>query len=260
MNSQEIKELLEQHPYYIFGTGYVAGMLHRALKKQGLLNNLLAFCRSEVSLGETFMGVRVVPAEIALKSEKVILLGIHDGGLPSVPHADQMLHVYPCLKDWLFGSPLQRHVVLKTEQIRKKQMKDQYWIAVRYAGIEGITENNVQKKEIYLKSISMHSSRETAEGRLKSLGKLLEDAKRNGLDPNRPIALDEQYRIIDGLHRIAVAAWLNISEVTVDVYPESDVFDELFGPKNRLGETFLRENNFSEWEIGYLKECKKKCG
>ncbi|MBR3151072.1 MAG: hypothetical protein IKG70_06730 [Lachnospiraceae bacterium] len=260
MNQQEMKELLKQHGYYVFGTGYVARMLYRALEKQGLLNNLQAFCRSRTMPGETFLGVPVISAEEAVQSGKPVLLGIHDGGSSTVPHADRMIRVYPYLKGWLFGEPPKRQQTINTEEIRQKQPEDQYWIAARYAGIEGIAENDPKKKEIYLRTMSMHCSKETAQRRLESLKLLMSEAEKNGLDPDRPIALDADLRIIDGLHRLAVAAWLNIEEIQADIYPVSDVFTELFGENNRLSEATLRKNGFSDAEIAYLRECKRKCG
>lgn len=260
MNQQEMKELLKQHGYYVFGTGYVARMLYRALQKQGLLNNLQAFCRSKTTSGETFLDVPVISAEEALRSGKPVLLGIHDGSSSTVPHADRMIRVYPYLKDWLFGEPLKREQTINIEEIRRKQPEDQYWIAARYAGIEGIAENDPKKKEIYLRAMSMHCSRETAQRRLELLKTLMSEAEKNGLDPGRPVILDAELRIIDGLHRLAVAAWLNIEKIQADIYPVSDVFTELFGENNRLSEVVLRKNGFTEPEIAYLKECKRKCG
>ena len=260
MNSEEIKELLKQQEYSIFGTGYVSRMLLRALKKQKLSDNLQTFCRSEVTPGETFQGYPVISAEKALQSGNPILLGIHDGGKGSVAGADKMIRVYPYLKDWLFGDPLQRQVILKTDEIRQRQPQDQYWIAARYAGIEGIAENDPEKKEIYLRAMSMHCSRETAEQRLRSLDALMKEAEKNGLDPERPVALDTDFRVIDGLHRLAVAAWLNNDEIHADIYPSDDVYLDLFGEKNRLSEAALRRNGFKETEIEYLRECRRKCG
>ena len=258
MNAKEMKELLLQNEFCIFGTGYTARMLVRALEKQEL-HGLRAFCRSEVQPGEMYHGLPVISVQEAVKSGRLILLGVHDGNLPDIPYADTMIRVYPYLKDWLFGEPLMRQTV-KTAEIRQKQPHDQYWIAVRYAGIAGIAEQNDSLRDLYVRAMSMHASKETAHRRLEKLQEMFKDMEQNGLDPAYPVALDENLRVIDGLHRLAAAAWLDIPEIQAEIYPISDIYEELFTEKNRLPEAFLRRNGFLVTEIAYLKECKKRCG
>lgn len=259
MNPNEILKMLQEQDYAVFGTGYVAGMLLKALEKQKALEHLRFFCRSEAKAGESFHTYPVLPLQEAESRGLPILLAVHDGNLASLPQSVRMIRVYPFLKDWLFGAPL-RQELLRTAQIRQRQPEDQYWIAVRYAGIAGIKENDPAKKELYVRTMALHSSRETAEKRLLALEKLLQEAEVHGLDPRRPLVLDEDLRVIDGLHRLAVAAWCTIPEVQTVIYPRSGIYEELFDERNRLPEHFLRAQGISEQEIAYLMECKKRCG
>ena len=87
---------------------------------------------------------------------------------------------------------------------------------------------------------------------------LAESIAEKGFREDRPVLTDERGRIIDGLHRIACAAYLHIRRIPAIVYPESPLYERLLGERNRLPENMLSEAGLSTAEILYLKDARNE--
>ena len=86
------------------------------------------------------------------------------------------------------------------------------------------------------------NAEKTAGRRLECLKRLLKSIKENGFDDSRPVLLDENGRVIDGLHRIAIARRIGTEAINTRIYKHSSIYDKLLGEKNRLTDRFLLEN------------------
>ena len=113
-------------------------------------------------------------------------------GLPSELR-QKGLRIYPWLHELLFGTQM-KQCVIRTEDLLARQSRDEYWLAVRMLGLEGICENNEEKKAVYRKAMSAHCSPETAARRLEELGALFQDISEKGIADQ--ILIDEEGREI----------------------------------------------------------------
>ena len=89
---------------------------------------------------------------------------------------------------------------------------------------------------------------------LQKMLELIRGFERTGYDPQYPILIDEQYRIIDGLHRIALCVWNDIEEIPCRIVKASKQYTYLLGERNYLPEDKLKEYGFTEEEIRKLQE------
>ena len=80
----------------------------------------------------------------------------------------------------------------------------------------------------------------------------------NGFDPERPILLDEDGRVIDGLHRIAAAALFGEEELHCRIFARSALYDRVLDARNFLTEEQLGSAGFTQEELCVLKEAQER--
>ncbi|MBQ3400808.1 MAG: glycosyltransferase [Lachnospiraceae bacterium] len=248
----------------IFGAGFVARMFLRALELHGLDGRIDHFEVSAAAPGQTFGGYEVrsfrpaeenVSAETESAEKPVLLcLAVHSSALPELEAAGvtsdpRAVFIYPFLYDLLYGPPLRTRVRIPLRDILAAVPADCFWIEAREAGLTGSEPG----ERIYRKALGAHCSPGTVEKRLAAARDLLRQIRENGFDPDRPVLLDEDLRIIDGLHRIAAARMTGEEALICDVYARSPLCDELLTDRNRLPETVLRSAGLTDGEVGYLK-------
>ena len=234
----ELLEQLKTNRILIFGTGFVAERFLSALISLGLSDRVDGFVVSERTETERFRGYPVFEWNGTLPDNTVLCLAVHDtvlAGLPSLLR-QRGLRIYPYLHELLFGTQTEQRSVT-TAQLLSWQNTDEYWLAVRMLGLEGICENSEEKKELYRKAMSAHCSPETAAGRLEKLELLFQDVCESGIKD--PILIDEEGRIIDGLHRLAISVYLGIKTIPCGIYQSTPLFETVFPENNRLPSRFL---------------------
>ena len=251
----------------VFGTGFVSRVFMKALESAGISGRVSLFLESELSGRESFMGRPVIPVgsfykDGGIHSDGKIFIAVHEVSLPEAEKAlkDNGLSgewVYPFLHELLFGPPLFERTEVKTEHIIAQQPRDEYWLAVRFSGLLAHCGEDEGGRKIYKKAMALSSSERTAEKRFARFGELINDIRINGFDPERPVVLDEDLRIIDGLHRIAVAAYLGTGTMQCRIFERSPIYEKVIDEKMRVSENILNSGVFTEWEIGKIKEYRK---
>lgn len=252
----EVFEKLKQYHLLIFGTGFVAEMFYRALVANKLEKQIQAFVVSEVK-EMSFHGVPVKKWDGSVPEQTLLCLAVHPALLGDFPFmkTENILQVYPILYDLLYGKPIASHELKAISELLNMQNKAEHWLAARMIGIEGIRKDDPEKQQLYQKLMSCHCSSHTAKRRFEDLKKLISSIEKNGITED--VLLDEDGRIIDGLHRIAVSVELGIDQVPCTVYKKSTLYDELLTEKNRLTTEYLKER-FTDREISILDETQKR--
>ena len=255
MNSNELIERIRTERTAVFGTGYVAGMLWKALEIHQAESCPDFFLVSKRT-GESFLGKPVRLLSETAADERLILIAVHEA---NYREADRILAeagwkkrvwIYPYLHELLFGPVLVRkHVSMK--DLLRAQDPEKYWLAVRMCGIEGY-------KDIYCKLMAEHASRRTAELRYETLQALKQNMTQRGFDENCPILIDEQYRIIDGLHRVALCRYFGLETIPAEIVRAGEIYEQLFGEENQLPPQILAEAELTEEEIEILKTIRKR--
>ena len=261
MTNRELETILKNEQFYIFGTGFVSEMLWRGIEQKGLEANVLGFLvsdpeRKAVFHGRPVLGLTDTNAEEGTK----IIVAVHETVYRDIDLGNKnVIWIYPYLYGFLYGNHTEEKLMTLNE-IRNNQPGGQYWIAARYAAIEGIEKGDAYLKNLYTRAMMIHSSKDTAEKRLVSFERILMNVRESGFDTSKAIDITDRFEVIDGLHRLAMAAYFNIEQINCRVYRHSDIYDKVLGPANRLPERILRENSFTEEDIAVLKAFKEICG
>ena len=253
----------------IFGTGYVARIFWRALQEKGLSGRVRSFAVSDgkqrSGQQRSFCGrpVRTV-AEFCSgaggpEKTETLCIAVHESILEEVQSTLKVrgltgVWVYPFLFDLLYGEPVCERTEIPVAEILEKQPGGQYWLAVRYAAVLSFMHGGPEGAELYRKAMSLFSTQDTAQKRLERFGRLINEIRADGFDPQKPVLLDEQFRIIDGLHRIALAAYLGRRTLSCRIYPASPLYEEVLDSRNFLTEEILKRPVFSEEDRSRLRE------
>ena len=252
-------KLLHNGKAAIYGTGYVAGLLWHALEKHDLTDRISCFAVSE-PVDSQFRGLPVITGEeLAEDSDLTVLLAVHKGIASEIETklGDRAIWVYPYLHEMIFGEPLQENIKIPCKILLQKQDRQNNWITLRYLAAKEYMENKQGPAEaIYIKCMSAHCSSLTARRRYALMQELAEDIKANGWNDSYPVLIDENGRVIDGLHRIACACAAGINTITCNVVAASDDFDIIFSETNCLPDNLLDRLGMTEEEKRMLDDAK----
>ena len=252
-----------QEPFYVFGTGYVAGVFMEALKLHGIEGRVKAFLVSDKGGRDTFMGRPVLAVRgLSGKAPDVpVCAAVHEAVLPEILKETQAagldtVWIYPELSQLLYGRPLHDRVMLPLDDILSRQSRQDYWIALRLLAARDLTSGAQESAgcSLYVRALSLFSSQASAEKRLEHFKELIASVREDGWDPAKPVLLDEDYRVIDGLHRIALAKLLGQENISCRIYRRSPVYDRVITERTRLHASVLEQAGLSQQEREQLQE------
>ena len=257
MKEREFRERLNDN-FIIFGSGFVAELFMKGLVRAGLEKNLRCVVETNPSEGKTFHGLPVMRYSQTDTCGMPVMVCVHDSLRDELElkRDDELIYVYPFIWDLIFDGYMSEEM-MSVETLIKRQNPEDNWIYVRYAAVIGIKEDRDDLKELYLKLLSLHCSSHTAKRRLLLLERLAESIEEEGFRKDCPVLIDEDFRIIDGLHRIASAAWFGVDMIPARIYRSSEMFEKTLSEKNRLTDSFLYKKGLDK-EKAILDEMKKE--
>ena len=269
MTVSELTGKLNSRKLVVYGTGFVSGMLMRALEARGLDENIAAFAVTDAGGAQhEYHGRRVLSFHEVKDDESLedalVLVAVHGavaGEIISLLEGSGMeyLEIYPYIPALLYGDPLDDDAVIYTADAIRNQDSSYLWLALRYAVLEKMgIEDSGAAESIYKKAIALHTSEKTAAARLERFRSLAESIKDDGYREDSKVFIDENGRIIDGLHRIAAAAYFGIEKLPARIYPASDMYDIVIGKENKMDEQTLREGGLTEEEVQIIKDAQKR--
>ena len=275
MDEWTVREFLEaahERGLVLYGTGYVANMLRQALEARGTWDCVRACLVTDVPpADETFHGVDVLQASVWAEQHQgdefgcgaerpLICLAVHRSIVDQIRmHIAELglgesVWVYPLIHELAFGAPLEQGSELSLADLLAAQPADWHWVAARacaFAGmlkdVEGATDEfagfddaDIQAlgESAYVKCMALHCGGQTARKRLGQARSLA--AAEHGTFNGEAILVDERLRIIDGLHRVALAWIRGEQRIRVDIYPTSDIYDSFFTERNKLTSAALK--------------------
>ena len=271
MKTEELLQQLGNKDIAIFGTGFVAEMFYTALERKGLASRMRFAVVTSAPEKIRFHGKPVLSIKEAKFSEDMLLcVAVHESAMHGLKGILQEVSItcvwiYPNLFDLLYGQPLQSAQSLLLRKLLSRQNRDEYWLAVRYAAIRDYLKKADAypiTSEMYRSALSLHCGYETAVLRNRQMEILAKSMAEEGFRQDSPVSVDKAGRIIDGLHRIACAAYLQIESVPVVIYPASPVYDRLLTDRNRLPEHVLKAAGFSDEAMTLLRQAQNEllCG
>lgn len=256
ISSEDLLELLKNTKAFIIGKGFVANMFDRALEKYALSGQIIQHVNSEEA-GTLFREGKLSP-------DTLCLIAVHESVLEEVLHCldrNSILNrfwIYPNIPELLYGEKVAEGKLISISDILHAQIPDYYWIEVRYAailGMDGICPNG---EKLYIKAMGLHCSQLTAEKRLKQLRNLKKSVSERGYQNDHPILVDENYQIIDGLHRFALCLYYGIDKIPCDIVKATaeneSIFRSTVGEENRLTHAVLQSPVFSDRDRELLED------
>ena len=270
----------------LFGTGYVAGLWARILRGRGLWDAVRCFTVSDAPAGTRFAGLPVYAwkdAPFRRTEGDLPLLGVavheslRDVLMPRLTeeYPGECVFLYPWLFEAAFGRPEREGEVSLTELLAAQPAENR-WITVRYnalrahraaredggparayaAALERFRPDHTGE-EIYLAVQGLFSGKATASKRLARFLDLAGRPDRAEILRANPILLDTENRVIDGLHRIALARCDGIRTLPCRVVPASERYGEFFPERNRATENARREAGLTRADgamLDFMKE------
>ena len=272
--AEQLYEQIRARGLILFGAGYVAGLWLRILRRDGLEDRLRCILVSAPK-ERSWNGLPVMTPEELTASlskngseEELPLLGIavHEVLRKEIlPRLEQsypgpVVFLYPFLQASAFGGEI-RWEWIPVARILQAQPRENRWITLRYgvlqADASGLPEQKQLAENIYLKMQSAFSSPETAARRLARFRDLAARSDAVDILQKEPILLQEDLQVIDGLHRLALAAFLGIPAIPCRIAAHSDLYDILFTGQNRGTPAARTAAGLTEAERRLLEEMKE---
>lgn len=256
-------EHIKKSNVVIYGSGYLAEAFLKILRVHSLENRVIGVvstCGSQAS----FLGYRVEKFdEFDVPNGAIVCVCMHEmykkEVVVSIEKRNLQYHWFHTntLVDLICGPPIRRNIKKRLRDILVNK-PDIYGIAVRWLAIDEYNGKNSIGFEIYRKYWLEFTNEINAKKREQQFKKMLESVKKKGFVDENPIIIDEQLQNIDGNHRLAVAAYLGITDITCDIYRDLSLARTIFGEKTFLTEALLEQSTiFSEEEKNLLRDTVK---
>ena len=264
LSADEFLDAVRERGAVVCGAGFVAKMLLAAFDLHGLTGAVRGCAVSDVGRSAARVEgvcVRSV-AECASRPKTrgaVWCLAVHEAratelaGILETHGISDAVWVYPIIRELLYGEPLRRGVEVPIADILGAQDESWRWLAARRAGLEFVLSGSDVCCGVYLKCMALHSSIETACSRLENLVGLYETMRDGGRDAVPAVAIDEDLRVIDGLHRLVAARELGCTSIVCDVYAASSAYDRVLGDENKLTPNALADAGLGAEEMACLE-------
>ena len=257
----ECLERLKQNQIVIYGTGHVGRKFLLALKKLGLESQIACFAKTtHAQPKENIEGIAVRSiSEITGVDEDIVCLAVHSSIKDELIHElkknniRNYIWIYPYLYRMLLGAPVAENVAVDVDKMKNACLKD-YRMAIRWLAIEQYLGKNDDGYDLYIKGEALHCSRDTAEKRLHKFSGLIRNWIKYGYDSKHKVLISEDYEVIDGNHRVALAIYFGEKHITCDIYSLPDGVSQLHGEEAMLTKEILVHAGFSAREISVMDE------
>ena len=236
--AEEVNKIIDEGNAILFGAGFTAGMFCESLGERcSLIRACIISGRPETN---RFHGIPVYSLDCVdqgLISGAMILVAVHESNVETAEDAlaskgiTDTLWVYPVLHELAFGEVAYEKCYIPTGDLIREVTREANWLEIRYAAIKGFFEADAELDELYLQGMEMFSESQTALQRIERARKLAQSMRSRGFLEEYPVLLDEDLHMIDGLHRLAAAAWLDIRVIPCRMVKTSKYYDKLI-PEN----------------------------
>ena len=265
MSPDKLLEQIAQRNIVIYGAGHIAGKFLKALKLHHYDENVLCFVVTSPEQGLAMMeGIPVRTVEwLGEHKDALVCIAVHEALRYDIAAVlrnigvYEYIWIYPYLYELLLGKPVRTNREIDLDEIIRT-CEDDYRLAIRYAVIEQYFGKNKVGYDLYRRAQALHSSRETAEERLISFCSLIGKWQKNGYDGKSRIAINTDYEIIDGNHRVALAKYYDQPQIMCDIYEKYMDVTELHGENAMLTGRVLREGGFDDMEMDYLNQINRR--
>ncbi len=234
MTFERFIERLKKSHITVYGSGFVAELFYSALSAWNLEDRIEHCVISGEPDGAFFHGLPVERYGETDTLGTLVCLAVHESVKDEITlkRDDEAVWIYPYIFTMVYGEPVREETV-KVRDILERQPRREDWLAVRLSGVEYINTGEEIYRDVYFECMEKHCSADTAKSRLKVLKELFVSISQKGFDPGHPVYITDDYEMIDGLHRLAVAAASGIESIPCRIFSACPKVD-LFGERNRI--------------------------
>lgn len=258
LTTTELAYLLDKGPMFLFGTGFVARMFCSALKDR---RSKIRYCliskrnrHTEEKFAAEFPEIPILEVMEAPETDRALplLVAVHESLLDEVEALllengfSNLIWIYPNVHELVFGKVLREECSISVKEIIDHQPEDEFWLEIRYLAVRDYFEGKQTGKRLYEKGMQLFSNVNTVNARKERIPVLAESMRKNGFLPEYPILIDERFRLIDGLHRLAAAAYLGIREIPCRVVAAAENYSKFIPANVRAKKDVLSNNGFQE--------------
>lgn len=257
-NIGQLIELLEKRRIVVYGSGYIATVFFESLKKHGLEKNIACFVVSDIALNadRTFEGFEIRQiSEINVTEDMIVCIAVHEsfvGEIESVLKQNEVANyvwIYPFLFDLYYGNPVMSGEWIAMEQLLPKD-EERYALTVRWAAVADYYGKCPNGFMWYKRAMTSLHNAPAAEARIKIFKHLIHTWGENGYDGEHEIAVNEDYEVLDGEHRMAVALYHGEKMIKCRIYRGKNINSE----KSFMKRKMLEESGFDEAEVKVLDD------
>ena len=262
-NGKELLKTLEDRKIVIYGAGYVAKRFYAALEKYNMEGKVKCFVTSKNS-EENILGIASYTiCQYMHEDEDIICIATHETlkeeiiSLLTKCGIEEYVWIFPYIQELLYGNPLKKKQRIPIKNIIGNAA-DEYWMEIRYAAIECYFGRMKEGYDIYIKAMSSFINYDSAQKRLNKFIELIKNWEKNGYKFSDLVAVTEDYKIIDGAHRVTLACYTNLDMIIGDIYSPNDLHSDIHSKEARFTKGCFKNSGISVAEQLYLVELKKQ--
>lgn len=255
-NVDQLITMLETKKIIIYGVGYIAGLFLETLKKHGLEKNIVCCVVSEIlkNADRRFEKLEIKQInEFDIAEDMIICIAVHESFVREIEstlediNVSNYVWIYPYLFDLYYGSPIKKGMWIDMGKLLPKD-KERYALAVRWAAVADYYGKCPNGFVWYKRAMTYLHNASAAEHRIEIFTQLIRNWEKAGYDGEHEIAINEDYEVLDGEHRMAVALYHGERMIKAKVYRGKNINSE----KSFMKKNMLIEGGFSEDEIKQL--------
>lgn len=214
-----ILDYCRNKPFYIYGAGGYGKKLLAGLKKQGLENSFRGFVVTNNSINdESCLEVHEI------SKDSLVLVGVHISNCKAIERNLREVRInkyiigHSIMDQLYWGEPTERDCLLEVSYVIRNMQIINYLCAL-FAGAEYVLGKNSLGKNIYLKTMKILSTDNTALKRWKSFSDRITKYLENGNKENYRVKIDiNNGFLLDGAHRLILAKLYGVKEIATDLY------------------------------------------
>lgn len=200
--------------------------------------------------------------EQVIKQTDIVCLAVHEtleNELEKVlltRKIENYVWIYPFLLQLLPIELLWEKVPVSVNQII--QANEDYRFAIRYLAIDNYYKKNTFGFEIYLKATNLYCEYETAKKRMDEFCSLICNWQEAGYNVEKACYINEEYRVLDGAHRISLAKYYGQGEIICNVYRTLSDFWRWYEGEAALTKKDILSAGFSAEEVKIIEDADRK--
>lgn len=256
----DINGIMKNNRIAIYGTGFVAMKFYDVLVKRGLGKEIECFIVSKKESGQNEIRKMKICSidEFENKDGLIICVAVHEVSRDEIEKIldskkiKNYIWIYPYLYDLALGSPLKRGVPVPVKKIVRQCHN--YRIAIRYLAVENYFGKNSYGYDIYRKAQEISCGKISAEKRLESFCRLIQNWENDGYNNDSRILISEDFALIDGIHRTTLARYFKLEEVACDIYKNTGYYAAWMGSGALLARDKVLEAGFTKEEMEIIED------